>query len=429
MAREVGLMNTAISTRSVRSRMTGISLLLLQGMLFLAVLHVPSFAQGITSEHILRLVDGADHSKAISLMAPSALATSYSLVMPSSPGAANTMLASDASGVLSWSAGAPTPLSALSNAVDSNFFSTGLFPQTWTWNTLAGASALTINNGTLLVSQGLVVDTTTGWYVENAHTGTGSTNIGVDISVSGGSRNIGLRSYYGNHGFLLPAGTMPATRVHFGAGTATLAPLKFTSGTNLTTPERGAVEYDGQVFYTSIDTLSRGVLPSKYFVILDADNTLTNQTTAQPIFDGGGGSTNGRINLPTGLYEFEMLIHVTNLSATSGTVSLSFGGTATVQHYMWQSIGGRFATVDAPNTLGGRIAGNHGGTPIITLSNGATPTNGWHHVVGIIRISAAGTLIPQATLSVGAAAVVKKESYFKINKLGTNTAATVGRWK
>ncbi len=45
----------------------------------------------------------------------------------------------------------------------------------------------------------------------------------------------------------------PAAAMHLKAGTATVntAPLKFTSGTNLTTPENGAVEYDGTNYFAT----------------------------------------------------------------------------------------------------------------------------------------------------------------------------------
>jgi hypothetical protein len=51
-------------------------------------------------------------------------------------------------------------------------------------------------------------------------------------------------------------------KVHIGAGTATAntAPLKFTSGTNLTTPEAGAIEYDGTEYYATNSTANRTVL-------------------------------------------------------------------------------------------------------------------------------------------------------------------------
>jgi hypothetical protein len=47
---------------------------------------------------------------------------------------------------------------------------------------------------------------------------------------------------------------VPTARLHLPAGTtsASSAPLKFTSGTNLTTPEDGAIEYNGTHFYATI---------------------------------------------------------------------------------------------------------------------------------------------------------------------------------
>ncbi len=43
--------------------------------------------------------------------------------------------------------------------------------------------------------------------------------------------------------------TSPTATLHIKAGTASLAPLKFTAGVNLTTPEPGAVEFDGTTLY------------------------------------------------------------------------------------------------------------------------------------------------------------------------------------
>jgi len=52
------------------------------------------------------------------------------------------------------------------------------------------------------------------------------------------------------------SGTLETTRVTMQAGTATAgtAPLKFTSGTNLTTPEAGAIEFDGTNYYGTAST-------------------------------------------------------------------------------------------------------------------------------------------------------------------------------
>ncbi|PIY80757.1 MAG: hypothetical protein COY80_01275, partial [Candidatus Pacebacteria bacterium CG_4_10_14_0_8_um_filter_42_14] len=49
--------------------------------------------------------------------------------------------------------------------------------------------------------------------------------------------------------------TSPTAILHLKAGTTTLAPLKLTSGTNLTTPQTGAFEYDGaELYFTPVGT-------------------------------------------------------------------------------------------------------------------------------------------------------------------------------
>ena len=62
-------------------------------------------------------------------------------------------------------------------------------------------------------------------------------------------------------------GVTPTADLHLGAGTATAntAPLKFTSGTNLTTAEAGAVEYDGSLLYMTPSGTARALSPTQYF--------------------------------------------------------------------------------------------------------------------------------------------------------------------
>lgn len=63
----------------------------------------------------------------------------------------------------------------------------------------------------------------------------------------------------------------PTARLHINAGTATAgtAPLKFTSGTNLTTPEEGAMEYDGTNYYV---TVASG--PTRQTITTSSDSTM-----------------------------------------------------------------------------------------------------------------------------------------------------------
>lgn len=70
--------------------------------------------------------------------------------------------------------------------------------------------------------------------------------------------------------------TSPTALLHLAAGTANTAPLKFTSGTNLTTPEAGAVEWNGtNVFVTNSSatrqTVNQGLTGSATMDFLSTD--------------------------------------------------------------------------------------------------------------------------------------------------------------
>jgi microcystin-dependent protein len=63
----------------------------------------------------------------------------------------------------------------------------------------------------------------------------------------------------------------PGGSVVLQAGTTSLAPLQFTSGTNLTSAAAGAEEFDGVQFYATVDTSSgRGAIPVEQYVHLTA---------------------------------------------------------------------------------------------------------------------------------------------------------------
>jgi len=100
----------------------------------------------------------------------------------------------------------------------------------------------------------------------NSATITGSTLNLEPASVSfGGVVTTGTQTFAGRkifNGYITIAG---------GTASAGTSPLKFTSGTNLTTPEAGAMEYDGTSLYFSPSTTRRTV------VLDTATQTLTNK--------------------------------------------------------------------------------------------------------------------------------------------------------
>lgn len=206
-------------------------------------------------------------------------------------------------------------------------------------------------------------------------------------------------------------------------GTTTLSPLTFQSGTLQTAPVAGDMEYDGNVFYGTVGSSNRGVMAVEYFVVLQTTNTLTSQTAAQPLFDGGGtGLTNGALSLGTGTFFFECLYHLASMSTTSGSFGFALGGTATKTQY-WTATAKKSAlsTAATAQTTFNTAANT-------TLATASTTATGFAYITGTIDITVAGTIIPQISLGVAAAAVVQAGSYFRIRRMGSNTVAYIGNW-
>lgn len=173
---------------------------------------------------------------------------------------------------------------------------------------------------------------------------------------------------------------------------------------------------DGTYWYAGPD----GVADTEQFITLTSAFTLTSQTAAQKLFNS---PTNGAVTLPVGSYFFDCLFTLSALSATSGGFGFALAGTATIAGQLWQTEGNKavLATAaGAQNTV--NTAAN---TAIVAAS---TATVGWAHVWGKVRISAAGTLIPQISQFTAAAAIVGVDSYFRIWNAGINTVQSQGNW-
>ena len=72
----------------------------------------------------------------------------------------------------------------------------------------------------------------------------------------------------------------PTAALHLKAGTTTAgtAPLKFTSGTNLTTPEDGAIEYDGSKLTFTDSSANRRAVSIGGIIVKSADESIANNT-------------------------------------------------------------------------------------------------------------------------------------------------------
>ena len=146
--------------------------------------------------------------------------------------------------------------------------------------------------------------------------------------------------------------------------------------------------------------------------------TLTSQTAAQKLFNT---STNGAITLPTGFFEFECFFTLSAMSSTSGSFGFALAGSATYTQ-IWTSVAGK--TTAGANSIFGSY--NTSANPALTSSSVAT--TGYAIIKGTLRVTVGGTVIPQGSLNVAAAAVVGAGSYFKVTQIANTSTQTIGNW-
>ena len=204
------------------------------------------------------------------------------------------------------------------------------------------------------------------------------------------------------------------------AGTASVAPYHMTAGVNLTIAAAGANEFDGIVFYATAQAGARQVISAEQFVMLSAAYTLTSTTAAQKLFNA---STNGALTLAVGTYKFECAFSLSGMSASTGRFGFALGGTATFTQ------GWSAEAIKNSSLNGGATASTTYNTVANTaISASNTATTGWARILGTIRVTTAGTLIPQVSLSNAIAATVGANSFFRAWPVGSATVTNVGNW-
>lgn len=215
------------------------------------------------------------------------------------------------------------------------------------------------------------------------------------------------------------------------AGTTTIPPLDFTSGTSLTTALAGAMEYDGNTLMFTPKGTERGLVPGMQFYCLNTAYAGANSTATQSIF----GLTNGVTLSSSTMYEFEMSVTLLKTAGTtSHTFRTLFGGTATLNHILYD------ARVNCtPNVIGtyGGSSNQQGVTAnvatVITTTGALTSANTyWSGLLkGVVSINAGGTFHPQYSLSAapGGAYTTQVGSYFAIWPIGpSGSNVNIGTW-
>jgi len=230
----------------------------------------------------------------------------------------------------------------------------------------------------------------------------------------------------GSGGTAVLSTTPTVTNLVLAAGTSSLAPLKLTTGTNLSAAAAGNLEWNGYPLYFTPTGTQRGIIPCDQYYELNTAVTGSNATGAQSIFGVGvtlGGST---------IYEFESVIIISkSAGTTSHNFALGFGGTATLNNinykvdYAYSATS--FATVVTPNALSLQVA------TATNINSGIATAGAYFAIIlkGTVSINAGGTFIPQYTLSVapGGAYTTAIGSYFKITPLAASGAnVSIGTW-
>lgn len=222
----------------------------------------------------------------------------------------------------------------------------------------------------------------------------------------------------GSSGF---GATSPTAKVHLGAGTATAgtAPLKFTSGTNLTTEEAGAVEYDGAALYATMDTThGRGTVPVEQYFRLTADGA-TISAAAAPFFAG-----TSNISLASGAaYEIEFYCYF--LKTTAATVVWTLTNTAapTAMNVALEMspIAGVAATPTA--ALNANLVKSVVAAPTITTGTLATGVNHYAHFKILLFNGTGSSFILKASTASGSLTPLLG-SYWKARRLPANSIGT-----
>ncbi len=211
------------------------------------------------------------------------------------------------------------------------------------------------------------------------------------------------------------------------AGTTGLASFTATAGTNLTTATAGSTEYDGKVEYFTPQGTQRGVVPAEQVFTLNSALVGGNVTTAQDVF-GVGVTLSGSTR-----YQFEATYNFSkSAGATSHTVGLLFGGTATLNDISYNQISG-VSTTSFTAGFGSVFtsAPQVATTTVITTAIASATSFVVMRVTGVVSVNVGGTFRPQYILSAapGGAYSTAVGSTFRIYPIGASGAnVNVGAW-
>lgn len=207
------------------------------------------------------------------------------------------------------------------------------------------------------------------------------------------------------------------TNILLSAGTATRTPVKLIAGTNLTTAEAGAVEYDTAntiAYFTGNTTNGRGLIPvTQYFRL--AANGANTATTISPFF----GANSSIPLVANGIYEIEIECYYAK--NTAGTLVWTLTNSAVVTNMtvniLTSPVGGYTAVPTASAVTVGALVGQTAAAAAFTatgsISNNA---NMWSRFKIILENASSTSVRLNVTNSAGTITPIRN-SFWKATRI------------
>lgn len=241
------------------------------------------------------------------------------------------------------------------------------------------------------------------------------------VTILGDADANGLSYTAATHTFTGAVTLNNAITLAAGTATAGTAPLYFTSGTDLTVPVSGAMEFDGVRFFTTTAS-GRGLSASEMFARVNSDFTLANSNADQTLFPSNQnlwtlqGSTT---------YKVKFALRFTT-GSTSHTYALGFtlaGGASITSMLIY--CGSWVTAINATSTARTNTAVDQVASTVVTA---ASTTSAFIEGEGYIVMNAGGTVEPIIKFSADptGTCLLKANSYITFTPIGSNTVENVG---
>lgn len=205
------------------------------------------------------------------------------------------------------------------------------------------------------------------------------------------------------------------------AGTTTVAPIQYTSGTNKTNVAAGDTEFDGTSFYRTIDTTSGRLVDDGWqFFRLAANGTPF--TSITDFF----GTNDGIPTVLNAVYEIEWHCYFAIATLSTQVVTWTIVNTQTVTNMVagWAAMTALANGATAGALTGAAVVTQTAASVALPATGVITIGNHYHVVKALIEAGTAGNVRLRAATASTATIGALRDSYFKVRRLPAGNAGT-----